>query len=268
MKFLNDRYSSQVFELLQKHLSFDQQLCKEVYNNFSESYYHPEASDPNHYFEVHPSTLQHFDQTVISGKCNYGIDLPVWFGDGGNRKKILILAMDPLRAETTEENMGLTADLNSPFTIHKKLKNKYLPSILQLSEKYDLYITDVFKLFYREISNQKIVSNQQESFINLPVHVNLLKDEIALFQADIILCLGVHALNGLAQIGDFEPNKSIVSKIKNYNFLGTPTFAIPHASGVASRWAKAFMEEKNVATYSSKTYIMDAMKLIENTALK
>ncbi len=173
----------------------------------------------------------------------------------------MILAMDPLRDKQAIPTNEIS--FNSPFSIHKKVNNKYYPSIQKLANNFDIYITDVFKLFFRQIENQDVLSNSLSEFNTLPIHHQLIESEIKIFNPDLILCLGKHSINGLSKIDKkMRINSSIVSPLTNYNFKNIPTFAIPHASGVASKWAKVFMEEKNDAVYNSSTYIVDAVNLI------
>jgi hypothetical protein len=264
MEFLEHEYLHPVKKLLSNELGIGSSKLDDMYTHFSRVYKGEPSELSQDVNSMDPDCLLGFDQSVVQGNCNYGIDLPVWFTEkNSNRKKILILAMDPLRSETTADQQRSTADFNSPFSIHLRTKNNYFPSISLLASTYDLYITDVFKLFYRDKSNQKNMSNQSPDFLTMAVHSELLQKEIALFEPSCVLCLGIHALNGLSKIEKFQPNKSIVSELRNYNFKGIPTFAIPHASGIAARWAKLFME-KNGGNYNTKTYIIDAMKLIEH----
>ena len=55
-----------------------------------------------------------------------------------------------------------------------------------------------------------------------------------------------------------------LQKIDNLSLTSFPIYAIPHATGLASKHAKRFMEEKNGVKHNSKTYIVDAVKLILN----
>lgn len=191
---------------------------------------------------------------------SFGIDLPVWFTSDKSEKKIMILAMDPLRAKDPENSSIVS--FNSPFTIHKKTKNNYFPSIFSLTYDFDLYITDVFKVFYRFIENQDKLSNQDKNFIINKLHTDLLEKEIEIFKPNLILCLGKHSINSLAIIDQsIKPNPSIVSELKKYSFKNTPTYAVPHASGVASKWAKEFMKI-NGLRYDGKTYLSDIIKHI------
>lgn len=260
---LNEKIQNLLFEKLGIEYAF-----LNSFYNFIQSIY-SETNAENKLIEyLTINDLSNIDIESKNKKCSYGIDLPVWFIDENEnktKKKIMILAMDPLRNKQNNGTESNQISFNSPFSIHQKTKNNYYPSIKQLSEKYDVYITDVFKLFFRNQENQNSVSNQDEKFIRLDIHTELLQKEIEIFKPDIILCLGKHPINGLSKIDkSIVPNSTIVSELKNYNFTNIPTFAIPHASGVASKWAKIFMVSKNNSEYNSQTYILDALNLIEN----
>lgn len=262
-EFLSDNYLKAVKSLCAEKLGLASQQFDEVYNFFRLTYHSKEVALDDNMRHLSIENLSRFNQDVIKNKSSYGIDLPVWFTHQQDKRlKIFLLSMDPLRG--VDEGEGSKASLNSPFTIHQKRGNNYFPSIEKLACSYDLYVTDVYKLFYREAADVTAVSNESAEFVSQPIHLEILQAELSLFKPDIILCLGKHAIQGLAQLGHFDPHHSIVSELRDFNFQGIPTFAIPHASGVASRWAKTFMELNGFSDYSQKKYILDAMDLIVN----
>ena len=262
-EFLTDEYLTSVKSICTNQLGIGDLQFNEVYKFFRSSYYTGNAVLENKYGYIPIQRLKKFNSSLFQNKTNFGVDLPIWFKNPqGKRLRIFILTMDPLR--TKDEKIIDKASLNSPFTIHQRKGNNYFPSIEKLAYNYDLYITDVYKLFFRDSDNLNSVSNENPEFIAQTIHLEILKDELSLFQPDFILCLGKHAIGGLAKLDNFQPNSSIVSEIQNYNFQGIPTFAIPHASGVASRWAKKFMQINGFTDFTQKNYILDATDLIVN----
>ena len=261
--FLEEYLYPDIKEIIVSDLGMRPNLFDTTYQLFSKIFNQgitKEDSVP--YMEI--DRLKNFNQSIISRKNSYGIDLPVWFTiKNKNRQKIMLIGMDPLRQKSTEGEIGKVASLNTPYSIHHRVRNNYYPSISLLASQYDIYITDVFKLFFREPEDPDFVSNQNTSFTELAIHTKLLQKEITAFSPDLILCLGKQPVNdGLAKIGLTRFIPSIVTKIDNISLTSIPIYAIPHATGLASKHAKRFMEEKNRVKHNSKTYIVDAVKLI------
>jgi uracil-DNA glycosylase len=259
--FLQNKNKSAVLNILHEELNIDPILLENVYAYFQ----NPSVILEEKYKLVKIEDLNSELYNNAINKCSYGIDLPVWFSSSGqNRKKIFLLAMDPMRGYDDRT----TADLNSPFSIHLGANNNYFSAIKELSETFDIYITDVFKLFYREKENKKKVSNASPDFTKLSIHYRLINKEINQFEPDLIFCLGKKPLAGLSKLGGLEPNPlSTTGKLVQYSFKTDnrviPTFAIPHASGVAARWAQAFLRNNDWGRiYNPKTYISDAMEII------
>lgn len=262
-KFLSNEYLPPVKSICTNQLGINAQQFEEIYKYFYSTFYSENAFLEDKFGYVPIQHLTKFNSDLLQNKTSFGVDLPVWFTKPqGKRLKIFLLSMDPLR--TRDENIIDKASLNSPFSIHQKKRNNYFHSIEKLAQSFDLYVTDVYKLFYRDSNNFKSVSNESPEFIAQPIHLKILKTELSIFQPDFILCLGKHAIGGLAKLDTFQPNSSIVSELTNYNFQGIPTFAIPHASGIASRWAKKFME-KNGHPYDYSTYLYDVVQLVLKT---
>ncbi|MDC0338667.1 uracil-DNA glycosylase family protein [Flavobacteriales bacterium] len=261
--FLEEYLYPDIKEIIVSDLGMRPNLFDNVYNHFSTIF-----NQGNVIKDFDPSMpinkLKNFKHSIISQKSSYGIDLPVWFTiKNKNRQKIMLIGMDPLRQKSTEGEIGKVASLNTPYSIHHRVRNNYYPSISLLASQYDIYITDVFKLFFREPEDPDFVSNQNTSFTELAIHTKLLQKEITAFSPDLILCLGKQPVNdGLAKIGLTRFIPSIVTKIDNISLTSIPIYAIPHATGLASKHAKRFMEEKNRVKHNSKTYIVDAVKLI------
>jgi len=265
--FLEPVYKKEILSLLHSDLGLNLDLLNKIYTHFqSPGDMHNILEEKYKYVNI--DTLNQEFKKVALGKCSYGIDLPVWFSDRNeNKKKIFLLATDPMRGINDKE----VADLNSPFSIHASSNNNYYSAIKKLSNKYDIYITDIYKLFYREKTNKRQVSSLSSKFTSLDIHARLINREIAIFKPDLILCLGKHPLHGLYNLGKWElPPKSTIGKLVQYNYITNnreiPTFAIPHASSIAAKWAQTFLKNNNwQKPYNGKTYIIDAVEIIFST---
>lgn len=266
--FLSENYRDEVIQLMHENLGIDKVSLESIYSYFKMNSENMNVQLDNKLNSFLIQDLNPKFHELASNKCSYGIDLPVWFScNDKTKKKLLILAMDPMRGADDRT----TADINSPFTIHQGHHNNYFPAINKLSETFDVYVTDVFKLFYREPSNKKRVSNTIPCFTKLPIHSHIIQCEIDLFKPDLILCLGKHPLIGLHKLGKLDAKpRTTIGKISPYLFSrnegsAIPTFAIPHASGVATKWAMTFLRNNNwQGPYNSKTYISDALEIIMN----
>ena len=261
IEFLSEKYLQAVKRMCIEQIGFEAHVFDELYEYFRSTYHSEDKvlRESNRHLPI--ERLIRFDSNTIKNKKSYGVDVPVWFTNKqGGSFKIFLLAMDPLRG--VNDHVVNKASWNTPFSIHQKTGNNYFPSIEKLAETYEVYVTDVYKLFYREEANSKAVSNESIDFISQPIHLEILQSELSIFQPNLILCLGKHAIRGLAQLNNWTPNHTIVSELHNYNFQGIPTFAIPHASGLASKWAQKFMRLNGFFDYSQKKYIIDAVEMI------
>jgi hypothetical protein len=262
--FLENTYRKPVLDLLEEKLGLGPELLDDLYAHFKQAAESKSSIDQEgtHRFPIEELKDQDLKNEAL-GKCSYGIDLPVWFSaPTENRKKIFLLAIDPLRRPDDRT----TANFNSPFSIHMDENNNYVAAIKSLSEKYDLYITDIYKLFFREKSNPAVVSKSIGTFQTLEIHAELIEQEIDLFKPDFILCMGRAPLDGLHTLGRLSPEpQSVVQKLVPYTFRTAnghiPTYAIPHASGLAAGWAAKFMGNWN-RPYHNKTYLADAVDII------
>ncbi len=172
-----------------------------------------------------------------------GIDFPIRLSKGKNRPVLMICAMDPLREDSDDISRIDEVGFWVPFSIINSIDSKYnkptdrsnLSFFHTLLETYDLYVTDLYKVFYRE--GEK-VSNGQKEFKRLSVHKEIFEKEIKILKPYAILTLGNYARDGICQILDLNPpmwSDTIPSTVSNDN---TKVIMVPHISGSA-RGAKA-----------------------------
>jgi uracil-DNA glycosylase len=262
--FVESIHKESILNLFHNELNIDLNLLNQIYRQFSSLYQKENLEFEEYDQKISINELNKDFHPFVLNKCSFGVDLPVWFSESKKqRPKLLLLAMDPLRNFNNHDKISF----NSPFSIHLSENNNYCSSIKELSNNYDVYITDIFKLFFRDNKDHKNVSNKNPDFINLDIHFRIIQEEIKIFQPDMILCLGKHSLAGLHKLKILHPEpQSTIGKLTEYtfqtDFKAIPTFAIPHASGLASRWAKQFLINNLWGKqYSGKTYISDAVEI-------
>lgn len=208
----------------------------------------------HHYFDSQFESKQIFNRTaVVIDKAllaasfdmiknepvrTIGIDFPVLLSKGENRPVLMICAMDPLRKDNPDTQPSNEIGYWVPFSIvnNPSFQTKYsekenLVFFHTLLEVYDLYVTDVFKLFYRKEEN---VSNTIKKFRVLPAHRAILDAEIKVVNPTAILALGNNARDAISEVlGTPRPNLSD-DVYKTIGPNGIKVLMVPHISGAAN----------------------------------
>jgi hypothetical protein len=173
-----------------------------------------------------------------------GIDFPILLSKGKNRPVLMICAMDPLRDDVSDHASKINEiSFWVPFSIINSMESKQnkpsdrsnLSFFHTLLETHDIYVTDIFKVFFREGQS---ISNTQKEFKKLSVHKDILERELKIVNPQAILTLGNDARDAICQIMDFKPpvwSDAIHCAISKENFN---VIMVPHISGSA-RGAKA-----------------------------
>tara|TARA_B110000046_G_scaffold126614_1_gene133061 strand:+ start:3573 stop:4736 length:1164 start_codon:yes stop_codon:yes gene_type:complete len=172
-----------------------------------------------------------------------GIDFPIFLSKGKNRPILMICAMDPLRKDSDDSSKLDEIEYWVPFSIINSMESKHnsgsdrinLSFFHTLLETYDIYVTDIYKIFYREGQN---LSNTKKDFKQLPVHKEIFENEIKIIKPHSILTLGNDARDAICQILDLNAptwsDEIYTAKSKeNANII-----MVPHISG-AARGTKA-----------------------------
>jgi len=172
-----------------------------------------------------------------------GIDFPILLSKGKNRPVLMICAMDPLREESNDVSKVEEIGYWVPFSIINSMDSKHnkptdrsnLSFFHTILETHDIYVTDIFKVFYREGQRK---SNTQSEFKKLPVHKVIFDNEIKSIKPHAILTLGNDARDAVCQILGLNPpawsDEIYTTKSKdNFNVI-----MVPHISG-AARGTKA-----------------------------
>ena len=167
-----------------------------------------------------------------------GIDFPIKLSTGNDRPVLMICAMDPLR---TDSELKLPDDKLTDWVPFSLIKNpakekKYsekenLQFFYSLLKDYDLYLTDIYKLFYRE---ENKISNKINYYTGLPIHRQILEAEINCINPAAILTLGNGARDAICGLYKIFPpawsNEIFKTNLEN----GCSLVMVPHISGAAN----------------------------------
>lgn len=169
------------------------------------------------------------------------IDFPIEISiNVKGRKKIMILAMDSL-----PPNKGSYTDSIIPWAPFSLIYNWDLATrsakqniafFNSLLTDADLYVTDIYKIFYRKgAEGTDNRSNQDKKYVNLNVHKTILEEEIKIVKPDIILTLGNNSRNALYSICKI-PTSNWKDDFQEIFWFDTYTriISIPHISGAAN----------------------------------
>ncbi len=188
-----------------------------------------------------------------------GIDFPILLSKGTKKPIVMVCAMDPLRDETdvseisTEIGMWVPfSAINNPNNKNYKMKpsdKRNLSFFHTLLETNDLYLTDAFKLFYRE---GKELSNGQTEFKKLSVHREILEKEIQLVQPEAIVSLGNHARDSISQILNLHAPSWSDTVYKTQTCDGKTVIMVPHISGSASGYKAPILKNENYKSIEGK----------------
>jgi hypothetical protein len=167
-----------------------------------------------------------------------GIDFPIKLSKGKNRPVLMICAMDPLR---TDNEQKLPEDkltdwvpfsvIKNPAKEKKYSENENLQFFYSLLDDFDLYLTDIYKLFYRDGTK---ISNKIKTYTDLPIHREILESEINCIKPTAILTLGNGARNAICELYKIYPPTWNTEIFKTNLDNGCSLVMIPHISGAAN----------------------------------
>ena len=199
--------------------------------------------------EVVKQTM-HEDLIKIKNKKlkTIAIDLPILLKlDGSNYKDtIIIVAMDPLspleQNKEDSDNIGFWVPfslIDNIKTGEKSFKSNYM-FFVELLKNYNIYVTDIYKLFYRleEPVNKK--SNSDIDYIELEntLHYSILNTEIKSIRPKAIVTLGNNSRDTILKKLNIKPEKWDDIQLNYWmmesNINPTPIISIPHISGAAN----------------------------------
>ena len=167
-------------------------------------------------------------------------DLPYFF-DNKKEKTIMIIGMDAKASHSDEFVV-----LSTPYYLQSKAgqnTNNYWNIIKILSQDYNIYLTDVYKAYYKQVN---IVSNKITDYTIQDFHKNILNEEIIkIVKPFAILSWGRASRDSVAKIFGLKiPNSITQDNIhKPYTINNSIKFiSTPHPSGSTrpNHWEKFF----------------------------
>jgi hypothetical protein len=242
-----------------------------IFDYFNHQFY---GSDEPKDFPIFVNELTAgFSEIKLKQIRTVGIDLPILLSKGKNRPVLMICAMDPLRDETDGETPSNDIGLWVPFSAinnpRKKGSNmkpsdkRNLSFFHTLLETHDLYLTDAYKLFYRE---GKKKSNGQNKFKSLEVHSEILEKEIRLVKPSAIITLGNAARNAICGILKLEVPTWSDTVYKTKTIEDVNVVMVPHISGSANGYKAPILKNekyKNVEGDNNPKYARIIQSVIQ-----
>jgi len=210
----------------------------------------------------------YFDIIKNNSVRTIGIDFPVLLSKGENRPVMMVCAMDPLRNDTVDkqpsDEIGYWVPfsiINNPVWQTKHSEKENLSFFHTLLDTYDLYVTDIFKLFYRK---ENRVSNTISEFRSLPVHRTILDAEIQIVKPSVILTLGNNARDAMCELLSLPrpqwTNKIYTTKDQN----GIDVVMVPHISGAANGTKAPILNNPAYDGISGKNNVKYAQIIIKS----
>lgn len=195
-----------------------------------------------------------------------GIDFPVLISKGENRPVMIVCAMDPLRNDTADkqpsDEIGYWVPfsiINNPVEQTKHSEKENLSFFHTLLDNYDLYVTDIFKLFYRK---ENRVSNTISEFRGLTAHHTILNMEIQIVKPSVILTLGNNARDAMCELLNMPKprwtNQIYTTKDQN----GIDVVMAPHISGAANGVKAPILKNPAYAGISGKNNVKYAQIIV------
>ncbi|SDD24886.1 Uracil DNA glycosylase superfamily protein [Niabella drilacis] len=184
--------SIELFNLIQeKIITMNPEEVKAIYSTWSNNYDNNEKHNDKvlDVDRINPSILTEKNR---SNGSLFGIDFPSWFGDYNSGKRIMIVGIDPLRNEVAFKNSDKKNNviIGTPYGFHNSAtpKVKKYAFAKQLSEKNFIYLTDIFKIYFKL---DKGARRSYDIFSEEKNHFRLiLLKELEIINPDLIISLG------------------------------------------------------------------------------
>ena len=214
--------------------------------------------------------LLHFGDFLLNKSekiKNLGIDFPLFFENKG-KPNLAIVAMDPKRNDESCKEKNCIS-LGSVFALNKESgrksnENDYWNFIYPLTQDFNVYLTDVYKIYYDSIDKNQKVSNKDADFKEFKISINgnkknihshiLEKEFEFLFRnpssdQNIVIALGKEAKTSICQsfgINLKEDEISIVHDNIKFIFMPHISRTVTQNIKTVSRLYEAIGELKNV----------------------
>lgn len=173
-----------------------------------------------------------------------GIDFPLTISKDSTKPLIMIVAMDPLRHLNSAKDIAYWVPFSILNNIEKEVKYSEVQNLSffhELLKEYQIYLTDIYKVFYYNGSTK---SNQDRNFTSkLTIHSEILMEEIQITQPAAILTLGVKSQLALhkafiTEVQYLDKNNSIIQFEKTL----LPVLSMPHISNANNAAKKNFID--------------------------
>jgi hypothetical protein len=198
---------------------------------------------------------------------NLGIDFPLFIEHKG-KPNLAIVAMDPKRNDESCKEKNCIS-LGSVFALNKESgrksnENDYWNFISPLTQDFNVYLTDVYKIYYDSIDRNKKVSNKDTDFKEFKISINnneknihrhiLEKEFEFLFQnsstnESLVIALGKEAKTSICQLFGINLKEDEISIVHdNIKFIFMPHISRTVTQNIktVSRLYEAIGELKNV----------------------
>ncbi len=203
---------------------------------------------------------------------NVGLDLPTWFGnfDGkDNKKKAILYGINPIRSKGDWSEIGSekkTVAIGTAWASHQDkfttTDKKYWPLINKLIEEFDIYLTDIHKIYYL---NKDGKQSHKTGFNNIDFHTELINKELEIINPDIVITIGFQAYYLLTG----ETLNSEKFELKPWGDKTTKIAAFPHLSGsVREPFRKKYLGlNPEIEEYNGNSFF-DLLKMSIDTLKK
>jgi hypothetical protein len=215
--------------LSENFIKYKDDGLKKVYEQFMDYSKNPPIIEPISKNNLNSKYLEVIEKIKDGLKNNqfittYQTDLPIYIKSRSeNAKTLMICAMDPLSIEPIsgpERNSPIeysTDEVNFwvPFSLITNDKGSNADFFEELSLHYNLYITDIYKLFFYistnewDNKNEKykfLKSNSRPEFKKIMRHAEILEKEIEIIKPHCIITLGNNSRNALVKISKDKTN--------------------------------------------------------------
>lgn len=194
------------------------------------------------------NALKVFKEILISENDqvkNIGLDFPILFGNDITKPLIVIVAMDPKRKGVDDGQIELSTVFALSEDENETSKNDYWEFIKPLLKNHNVYLTDIYKIYFEKITKGKTkFSNKEPVFTNYPgidsnsIHKSILKEELRHLknygsEIKFIITLGAESKNAIKTIFDIPEEESKKKFINQWKINESDTsnlLFMPHVS--------------------------------------
>lgn len=167
-----------------------------------------------------------------------GVDIPSWFNFTEDKPRIMIVGIDPLRSGDNSRDM---ISIGTPYGLHEGKPNVYHSLVSQLAGKFSIYLTDTFKVFFREKGDENKNSYRCNRFTNPEsktwqeeIHQRIFAEEVKAIDPLAIITLGKKPVQWFTECKNesFETLKRMMErKDERLTYNGIPVLPFIHLSG-------------------------------------